>query len=379
MLPEPVSPEPVSPEAVSPEAERTVRSLGVERPGEPSCAEYREGPAGPGQVRLDLLYTGLSAGTERTFLKGANPSLHSGWDDERGVFAPGDPATRYPAPFLGYMKVARVVASSALGFVPGDVVAGTFGHKTGHTADPARELLAFLPAGLGLMLGIFVAQMGPICANGLLRADAAALGRPGGPLGAGVAGGPVLVWGSGPLGLMTALFARRAGAELILAEPSPWRREIAGRLGFEALPEEEAWAEAKRRWRGTEGRGADIAFQTRARPESLDMALKALRPQGAVIDLAFHQGGLDAVRLGEAFHHNRLAIRCAQIGRVPRGSAGLWDRRRLAQETVALLQAEGETIRRHLVPRVAPFDDGAEFLRRLPAERPDFLQVFFAR
>lgn len=364
---------------MSPEAERTVRSLGVERPGEPYYAAYREGPAGPGQVRLDLLYTGLSAGTELTFLKGTNPSLHASWDAERGVFAPGAPAAGYPAPFLGYMEVGRVIASAAHGFAPGDVVAGAFGHKTGHTADPAQELLAPLPVGLDPMLGIFVAQMGPICANGLLHADAEALGGPGGALGAGIAGRPVVVWGGGTVGLMTALFARRAGAELILAEPSPWRREIAGRLGFEALPEEEAWAEAKRRWRGTGGRGADMAFQTRARPESLDMALKALRPQGAVIDLAFYQGGLDSLRLGEAFHHNGLAIRCAQIARVPRGFAGLWDRRRLALEAVALLQAEGEAIRRHLITHVVPFDEGADFLRRLPVERPDFLQVVFAR
>jgi threonine dehydrogenase-like Zn-dependent dehydrogenase len=364
---------------VSPDAERTVRSLGVERPGEPFYAAYREGPAGPGEVRLDLRFTGLSAGTELTFLKGTNPYLHACWDEGRGVFEAGEPSARYPVSFMGYMEVAEVVSATAPGFVSGNTVAATFGHKTGHVANPAHEMLFPLPADLDPILGIFVAQMGPICANGILHADAEALGRPGAPLGAGIGGRPVVVWGAGTVGLLTALFARRAGAEVIVAEPSDWRRAIADRLGFEVFREDEAWAEAKRRWHGQDGPGADIVFQTRAHGDSLHRALKALRPQGAVIDLAFYQGGLDATRLGEAFHHNGLAIRCAQIGRVPRGFAPLWDRRRLAAETVSLLRVEGEAIRRHMITHVVAFDDGADFLRRLPHERPDFLQIVFAR
>ncbi len=362
-----------------PDTERTVRSLGIEAPGAPYYAAYREGPAGPGEVRLDLLHTGLSAGTELTFLKGTNPYLHVRWDEACGVFEPGEPALRYPVPFVGYMEVAEVVASDAPGFAPGDRVAATFGHKTGHTANPAHELLVPLPRDLDPLLGVFVAQMGPIAANGILHADAEAGVPPGAPLGAGIAGRPVVVWGGGTVGLLAALLARRAGAELLLAEPSDWRRDKAGRLGLEALPEEEAWREAKRRWHGLDGRGADVVLQTRARADSLHMALNALRPQGAVIDLAFYQGGAGALRLGEAFHHNGLAIRCAQINRVPRGFAPRWDRRRLAAETVALLCAEGGAIREHLITHVVPFDDGADFLRRLPLERPDFLQIVFSR
>ena len=70
-----------------------------------------------------------------------------------------------------------------------------------------------------------------------------------------------------------------------------------------------------------------------------------LRPQGTVVDLAFYQGGADAVRLGEEFHHNGLGIRCAQIGRVPRGLATTWDRERLSAETIELLRADGDAIR----------------------------------
>lgn len=360
-----------------PHEPRRIRSLGVESPGEPFFFAYEEGPAGEGQLRLDLMFSGISAGTELTFLKGTNPYLHSRWDEAAGVFVEGEPSARFPVNFLGYMEVARVIDARAEGFRPGDVLATTFGHKTGHTADPRHDLLLRLPEGMDPMLGIFVAQMGPIAANGLLHADAEEFGAQVPFLGAGVAGRPVLVWGAGTVGLFCALFARRAGAEaVVVVDPSPWRRALAGRLGFEALDEEAAWRHAKARWHSpAAGRGAGVVFQTRARSESLHLALRALRPQGVVIDLAFYQGGAEATRLGEEFHHNGLTIRSAQINRMPRPLSAAWDRRRLAQETLALLAEDGAAIRAQMITHVVPFDDGPAFLRHLLRDRPEFCQI----
>ena len=76
-------------------------------------------------------------------------------------------------------------------------------------------------------------------------------------------------------------------------------------------------------------------------------------------------------------HHNGLSIRCAQINRMPRPLAHAWDQRRLAGDTLRLLQAEGELIRKHMITHVVPYNDAPDFLRRLVAERPDFLQIVF--
>ena len=358
---------------------RRIRSLGVERPGEAYVFEYDEGPPGDGQVRLETLYTGFSAGTELTFLKGSNPYLKSRWDGERGIFIPGEASAHYPVPFLGYMEVARVTDSRSAAFRNGQVVATTYAHKSGHTADPFHDLLVPLPDGMDPILGIYVAQMGPIAANGILHADAEMFGADVPALGAGVAGRSVLVIGGGVVGLLTALFARRAGAaEVVIADPSGFRRRRAEALGFEAATEDVAQAIAKERWHhGGSDRGADIVFQTRAQAASLQAALRALRPQGTVIDLAFYQDGADAVRLGEEFHHNGLAVRCAQINRVPRGLGFAWDRRRLALETIALLGRDGDAIREHVITHVVPFDEGPAFLKTLLETRPEFLQIVF--
>jgi len=358
---------------------RSIRSLGVESPGKAFFFEYEEGPPADGHVRLETLYTGFSAGTELTFVKNTNPYFHSRFDAKRGVFLENEPDLRYPVPFLGYMEVARVTESRADGFANGDIVATTYAHKSGHTADPFHDLLIPLPADIDPVLGVLVAQMGPIAANGILHADADALGTNVPYLGAGIAGRSVLVFGAGTVGLMTALFAQKLGASnVIIADPSSFRRDKAEAMGLTAMTEEQAWQHAKARWHnGGQERGADFVFQTRAHSQSLNMALKALRPQGTVIDLAFYQGGADGLRLGEEFHHNGLNIRCAQINRVPRGLSALWDRRRLAEETVNLLKSHGAVIREHMITHIVPFDGGPAFIADLVENRPDFLQIVF--
>ena len=357
---------------------RTIRSLGVESPAMPYFFHYEEGAPAPGHVRLETLYSGFSAGTELTFFKQTNPYLHSRWDAERGVFVEGEPSARYPIQFLGYMEVARIEESDAEGFAQGDIVCATYGHKSGHMADPFYELLVPLSEGIDPILGIFVAQMGPISANGILHADAEIFGAGVQHLGDGVAGRPVLVIGGGAVGLLTALFAKAAGAEVVLAEPSDYRRQRAEELGLVAMTENQSWQHAKARWHhGGGDRGADFVFQTRAQSDSLHNALRALRPQGSVIDLAFYQGGADKTRLGEEFHHNGLTIRCAQIGRVPRGLARQWDRRRLSTETIHLLQRYGDAIRRAMISHIVPVDEAPAFLSDLIAQRTNFIQIVF--
>ena len=80
---------------------RTVRTIGVASPGVADLFSYEEEPPGDGQLRVDTLFTGLSAGTELTFLKGTNPYLSSSWDAERGVFLPGVPSRSFPILTLG--------------------------------------------------------------------------------------------------------------------------------------------------------------------------------------------------------------------------------------------------------------------------------------
>ena len=360
---------------------RTVRSLGVKGPGETYFFSYEEPPLADGCFRVDTLYTGLSAGTELTFFKGSNPYLHARWDEQLGVFIPGEPGLRFPIPFIGYMEVGRVGESRTAAVAEGEVVAMTYGHKTGHTAHPAHDFFVPLPAAIPPVLGIYAAQMGPICANGLLHAAAEIMGPMVHHLSDGVRGRHVLVTGGGVVGLLTGVFARYHGAaDVVVADATPARLQVAQTLGLgtaDTTTQDVAYW-CKERWHhGHHDCGADVVFQCRGQVASLQLALRCLRPQGAVIDLAFYQGGASDLRLGEEFHHNGLAIHCAQIGRVPRGLADRWNRRRLAAEAIELLQVYGPLLRQHLITDIVPLEEASALFADLAARRRHVLQAVF--
>ncbi|MEV7969129.1 zinc-binding dehydrogenase [Sphaerisporangium sp. NPDC088356] len=355
-----------------------IRTLSVDAPGEITLIEEKAGDTPDGGFRVETLYSGVSAGTELTYVKGGNPYLTSAWDAELGLFLPGIPSLAYPVRGIGYMQVGRVVESRTRAVEEGTVVAMAYGHRTGYVADPMTDRFVPLPEGLDPLLGIYVAHMGPICANGLLHAAADLYGPAARGLGDGVRGRRVAVTGAGVVGLLVASFAIEHGAaEVVVVDETPERLRIAEALGATALATgDDPAVVLKRRWRhGPNDRGADVVFQCRGQARTLAMALRLLRPQGSVIDLAFYTEGAGEVRLGEEFHHNGLSLRCAQIGRVPRGLAHAWDRERLSHETVTLLGRRGPLLREHVITDVVDFGQAPRLLGDLAARRRHALQA----
>jgi NADPH:quinone reductase-like Zn-dependent oxidoreductase len=364
-------------------AEEAELSLVVEGPGRVTVREEPRAPVPLGAFRVTTLFSGVSAGTELSYVKGTNVFLAERWDADLGLFVPDDPNAGYPVTRLGYMEVGTVTESRTPVVPVGATVAMTYGHRTGYTGDPVTDRLVALPAGLDPLLGIYVAHMGPICANGLLHAAADLSGPDVRSLGDGVRGRQVAVVGAGVVALLTALLARRHGAaSVVVLDPTTERRAVADALGFESLdPEgrEDVAAILKTRWRHAPGdRGADVVFQCRGQAAALHLALRLARPQATVIDLAFYQSGAAELRLGAEFHHNGLGVRCAQIGRVPRGLSHTWDRERLSAETIDLLRVDGQAIREHLVTAVVPFEDAPALFTDLATRRRHELQAVLA-
>ena len=220
---------------------------------------------------MTTVFSGISAGTELSYVKGTNPFLSERWDPGLGLFVPGEPNAGYPVTRLGYMEVGTVAESRTPVIGVGGTVAMTYGHRTGYTGDPVADRVVPLPEDLDPLLGIYVAHMGPICANGLLHAAADLCGPDVRSLGDGVRGRRVVVVGAGVVALLTALLTRRHGAaSVVVLDPTPGRRAVAEALGLESLDPEgpnDAAASLKTRWRhGPGDRGADVVFQCRGQP-----------------------------------------------------------------------------------------------------------------
>jgi threonine dehydrogenase-like Zn-dependent dehydrogenase len=192
----------------------------------------------------------------------------------------------------------------------------------------------------------------------------------------------VLVVGAGPVGLLTGLFARHHGARAVaVADTRPRHLEAARALGLTAIDtgRTDAWRYCKGEWgHQRTDRGADVAFQCRASAGGLAEALRALRPQGVVVDLAFYHEPLDGLRLGEEFHHNGLSIRSAQVSRMPRGMGAQWDRTRLARATMDLLLSCGGAVRDAVISDVVPFDAGPAAIARVARSPAEVVQMVFA-
>lgn len=93
-------------------------------------------------------------------------------------------------------------------------------------------------------------------------------------------GDRVVVMGAGPIGLLLAMAARRAGAGLILiGEPAPARRAFAAALGFETLDPDEPIADLEGR---TDGWLADVAFDAAAAPAVAALLPQLVRPAGRI-------------------------------------------------------------------------------------------------
>jgi alcohol dehydrogenase len=98
-------------------------------------------------------------------------------------------------------------------------------------------------------------------------------------------GDVVVVVGCGPVGLMAILCARGIAGRLLAIDGVPMRRELAERLGAEAVaPENAAEVVAS----ATGGVGADVVIEAAGSPGGLDASLRLARGRGVVSVVGAH-------------------------------------------------------------------------------------------
>jgi 2-desacetyl-2-hydroxyethyl bacteriochlorophyllide A dehydrogenase len=315
-----------------------------------------DAPLANGAVRVETLYSGISAGTELTQYRGSNPHLHRRWDPDRRLFVDGDARKSYPL-VVGYEEVGRVVEGGEL--APGVLVWGAWGHRGAALIPEARARECVLPAGLPPLAAVF-ARIGAIALNAVLDADVHV-------------GETVAVFGQGVPGLIATQLAVLNGATVVAVDAIPRRLELARAFGAShVLTPRERPAEAIRDLTG--GRGADVSIEISGRYEALSEAIRATAYNARVVAAGFYQGEATPLRLGEEFHHNRVAVVSSQISGVAPRLGARWDRARL-ERTVMQLAADGRLALEPLVTHVVPAEDAADAFRLLDEAAEDVVQV----
>src|SRR5687767_6749259 len=115
-------------------------------------------PLSSDEVRICTMYSGISAGTEMTQYRGTNPYLSKRWDADRRLFLDDtDTSLTYPIRNLGYEEVGKVIecGTGVTGIEPGDLVFGTWGHRTHHVTNAEYVRPRLMPQGSDPITGIF--------------------------------------------------------------------------------------------------------------------------------------------------------------------------------------------------------------------------------
>jgi 2-desacetyl-2-hydroxyethyl bacteriochlorophyllide A dehydrogenase len=95
------------------------------------------------------------------------------------------------------------------------------------------------------------------------------------------------VLGGGPIGVLIAVVARDAGADVLVVEPDEGRRATVAGLGFSTLdPIGEDLAAAVSDW--TAGAGADVVFEVSGAASAVISATAVAKVRGTVVVVAIH-------------------------------------------------------------------------------------------
>lgn len=285
------------------------RTAQIVRSGQVECVSYPRQPLDAGCVRVRSVRTAVSPGTEMTFLgrDASNVYLHKHWNEALRLFEAGPPSIAYPMAF-GYRAVGEVVESRSPDVAVGHRVYGNWPH-TELTTMPATQALAqMLPDALDWDDGVDMGQMGPVCVNAVAFGEGEHRGS------------PTVVFGAGPVGLLTAQVARADGADPVyVVDRLPSRLAIAASLGLESIQADgqvDVAATIKRR-HGADG--VPVAFECTGAVVALQQAIRVVRRRGAVVAVGFYQHDAVGLRLGEEFHHNGIRITSGQIGNIHPG------------------------------------------------------------
>lgn len=235
------------------------------------------GALAPGQVRVRMIVSGISRGTERLVWQGRVPgSEHARM---RAPFQDG--AFPFPVKY-GYCAVGRIVE----GANAGTRVFALHPHQD--EFDVPESMAVPIPGDVPDMAAPLAAHL-ETAINALWDHPVRV-------------GDRVAIIGLGAVGLCLANLVRRnPGADLVCVDPSPMAQARAKALGLRVAE-------------GAEER--DLVFHTSATAGGLRAAIDAAGFEATIVELSWYGDGSVAAPLGGAFHAKRLTLAASQVGHV---------------------------------------------------------------
>jgi threonine dehydrogenase-like Zn-dependent dehydrogenase len=304
------------------------RALWYAAPGVARLRDETVRAPGPDEVLVRTAWSALSRGTESLVYAGAVPA--SGYARMRAPHQAGE----FPFPVkYGYAAVGTVEAGPAA--LRGRTVFALHPHQERFVV-PASDVIPVprhVPARRAVLAANAETALNALWDGGALP------------------GMRIAVVGAGVVGALVAWLAGRLpGADVTVSDVRPERAPLARALGArfaapDALPA-----------------GCDLVFHASASEDGLAAALAAAGDEACIVELSWYGDRPASLRLGGAFHSDRLRIVSSQVGRVAPAMRPRWPHRRRLEAALALL--DDDRLDALLEPDV-PFDALPEALPRL--------------
>jgi 2-desacetyl-2-hydroxyethyl bacteriochlorophyllide A dehydrogenase len=305
---------------------------------------------GPGDIRVQAVVSGLSAGSELLVYRGQAPTdLPPDLPTVAGDFG-------LPVKY-GYACVGRVNEAGTGVTQPavGDLVFVLHPHQTEFVVPAGLAMR--LPASVAPEIGVFSANLETaltVVLDAHPRLSEA-----------------VLVVGQGVVGLLVTMLLRRAGARpLIGVDPLPNRRKASAEAGADQTVAPDDVAPTVRDLTG--GRGVDVAIEASGNPAALQTCIDAVAFGGTVIVASWYGTKSAELQLGAAFHRQRVRLLSSQVSTLDPSLGGRWDSLRRTQAVMGLL---AELPLAGLVTHRFPFGEAAAAYQLLDQRPDDCLQV----
>ena len=286
------------------------RSVWYVAPGVVEVKTAPLAPAMPGQALVRTLFTGVSRGTERLVLSGAVGE--SEWGRMKAPMQEG----QFPFP-VKYGYCATGVVEVGPKDMLGRTVFALHPHQDCFVAPV--EMLAVVPERVPARRATLAANM-ETALNALWDSGAGPADR-------------IVVVGAGVVGLLIAyLAARLPGAEVTVIDVAEERRAVVEALGghFRSAAE---WGQTH----ASDPITADVVFHTSVSAAGLNTAVACAGFEATVVELSWYGDRDVPVKLGGAFHSQRLKLISSQVGHISAGRRPRWDYRRRLHAALQLL------------------------------------------
>ncbi len=308
----------------------TATSLWFPAPRTVELRTEQIGKPDAGEVRIQTIASGISAGTELLVYRGlVPPELPLDLPGMAGSFG-------FPIKF-GYASVGRIVETGAGVDASrmGELVFVHHPHQSQYVArsEDAITLGDETPPTVGTLLANLETAI-----NVVLDAHPRL-------------GDRIVIFGQGVVGLLITALLRRAGAGLLIAvEPDAARANLSMQLGADGVARDGDEAAQMVENLG-HCKGADIALECSGNPAAMDEALGTVAAEGSLVAVSWYGVKPVPLHLGAEFHRKRLRIISSQVGGMDPALTPRWNRgRRLDLARAILPQIPVHLLVTHQIP-----------------------------